>query len=767
MSIAWAKIRGDIVHRPTRSLLIAFAVLVGAAVLSAAVISNEVLSRAIPQSYASSLPPTCILTLGDQAQKALALIEGYPGVEAVEPRRVLRGRIATNDGSFASLSFTILPDVNRQTVSRVTGASAVRGVFVERSSLNVWGFAPGDVANVRLPDGSVHALSTVGVAADAAVAPGVQDRIVYLYATPDSLASLGPIAEFDELRLRLASDADLPAHLDRLAAAGIVPERVERAFQRHPHADQMQAVLVLLAVFALAALAVATALVTNVVTVALQAEARMIGLQKALGASTRRVMVTVLGWVAAIALPAVLAGVAIGAFAARSFTGFAIHELNLVNASQNPSVVTLALITFAALGVPLLGTCIAAMRAAKVLPLDAMLPDRQLDSAKVTHSRSRSIVHAYALRNLRQKPIKVALMLFALSAGGAALVTAGTVYRSLSIAVDRIFDYRHDDLDIRLLRPVPESQLLAALDSQPGIKRAEAWGGALVSLAESDSRITSTRFGLLAPPKDTQLLTMPVAEGRWLGDESTHEIVATRSLLARSPGLGVGDKATLACGDSRVTVQIVGAIEEATEPGVFASRRVYDSLVGEPGFAGALRIKTSGNAADVARAVEEQLFKQGTVPVLLFDTGELRFATREHFAILLVLLGTIGTAALVVGGAALWSSVTVSILERRREIAVMRATGAANPVLHRMFAWQSLVLALLAVLASVLIALPASALLAAMLGQHALHIDVGLSFSWTAFMVWLMALVIVMSLATSLPLRRELRFPPARSLSYD
>ncbi len=766
MRIFIAKIRGELVHRPARGLLVASAVLVGTTILTAAVCASQVLTRAIPESYASSLPPTCVLSLGTQTETARQQLQSFEEIEAVEPRRVLRGRIATQDGGFASLSLTVLENSTAHSVSRVSFSSSSTGVFVERSSLDVWGFQPGDIANFRLPGGMQWRVKTNGWAVDGAVAPGVQDRIVYMYATPDSVRELGNLVHFDELRVRLRDRSELSSVIERLANNGIVPDRVERVLQRHPHHDQMQAVLLLLAVFAFAALAVATALIANVVSIAVRAETRLIGLQKALGATSSRVIFTVLGWLAIVSIPAGLMGVGCGSILAWYFISFASHELNLIEASlTSPSALLLILVGSVGIGLPLLGAGLAATLATRVAPLDAILPDRKIVLTR-RHSRSSStILYAYIWRHMMERPTKLALMLFALSTGGAALVTAGTVYRSLSTSVSRVFNYRHDDLDVRLLTPIPKERLLEAVATRNATELVEAWGGLLVSFVETNGTVTSTRFGLLAPPQHTQLLTLPVAEGRWLGDPSAAEIVATRNLMARVPELTVGNKITLARGDARVIATVVGAIEEATEPGVMATQQVHDALAGSPGLAGALRIKSATGA--VASEVEELLFERGIVPVFMFNTSELQRATREHFAILLILLGTVGTAALLVGSSALWSSVTVSILERRREIALMRATGATNMYIHRIFMWEGVALASMAALLSMLIALPLSRLLVEMLGQHALHIDVKMSISWTAVTIWLVALAIVISLAIVAPLFRELRNAAANSLKYE
>ena len=72
-----------------------------------------------------------------------------------------------------------------------------------------------------------------------------------------------------------------------------------------------------------------------------------------------------------------------------------------------------------------------------------------------------------------------------------------------------------------------------------------------------------------------------------------------------------------------------------------------------------------------------------------------------------------------------------------------------------LFALESSLVALFALILSLLVAVPCSAGLATILGKHALHIDVILQFSWTAFGLWLSLLGLVCALATLIPVQRE------------
>ena len=777
MSVLWAKVRADLRLRPARALLLALTVLLSSMAITGALTARGTLTKAVRASFAGALPPALIVQVDGDARLALALIEADTSVAAAELRRIVRGRVAVGPkgtGGWASFRLTLLPSMASQSVSRIEAPldADLSGALVERSGMPIWAEPPGTPLRIRLPGGIEARLPTSGVAMDGAVAPGVQDRIVYAYAGPEAAAAAGLPATFDEVHARFEDGTDAGPAIDCIVAtlreAGIEPLRIERVLQRHPHADQMQAVLALLVVFAIAALMTAAALVANAVTAALRAETRIIGVQKALGASAGRVIGEVALSTVLVAAPAALLGAVAGAAASSAFVTWAGHELNLMS-MPGPSIRLAILGAMIGMATPVAVAALVAWRAAEVPPLDAIHPERGgADATAGGTLRTGSAVWSWALRHLVGRPLRMALVLLALTLGGTALMVAANVYRSLDAAVARAFDARTDDLDLRLLAPVPAADLLRAA-TVPGVVRTEAWGGGLVSVADGGGGQTGTRFGLLAPSPGTELLDLPVAEGRWPGDPSAMEVVVGRNLLAKEPSLALGATVVLAHGPGRAAATVVGLTEEASEPGLYATPGLWDALAGRPGQAGALRL-TVGDGTHpgaVLAALEDRLFAAGAVPALAFDRAELITATTGHFAILLVLLGTVAGVALIVGGLGLASSVALSLVERTREIGLLRAIGATDAAIRRLVLGESLLIVLVAFVLASLLASPLSAMIARGIGEGMLHLGVPLRLSWTGIALWAGAALGLGLIATLLPLKQSLRLPPARALSYE
>ncbi len=96
-----------------------------------------------------------------------------------------------------------------------------------------------------------------GVVHDTAVAPSFQDRMIYAYATPATVASLGVNPEFDQVIVRMEERADMS---DAVQLAGSLrewltsldrpPLRADALRNEHPHAMLMSTMLRVLGVLA-------------------------------------------------------------------------------------------------------------------------------------------------------------------------------------------------------------------------------------------------------------------------------------------------------------------------------------------------------------------------------------------------------------------------------------------------------------------------------------------------------------------------------------
>jgi putative ABC transport system permease protein len=130
-------------------------------------------------------------------------------------------------------------------------------------------------------------------------------------------------------------------------------------------------------------------------------------------------------------------------------------------------------------------------------------------------------------------------------------------------------------------------------------------------------------------------------------------------------------------------------------------------------------------------------------------------------------LGSMGWLMLLVGGLGLASTMSLAVLERTREIGVLRAIGARHRAILTMIQVEGLTVALLSWVIAIPISIPFSVLLAQAFGRIMLRVPVHYLPDATGVLVWLALMVVVSLVACAWPAIRAMRVPTAAALAYD
>src|SRR6266566_2724535 len=171
--------------------------------------------------------------------------------------------------------------------------------------------------------------------------------------------------------------------------------------------------------------------------------------------------------------------------------------------------------------------------------------------------------------------------------------------------------------------------------------------------------------------------------------------------------------------------------------------------------------------ADVP-AVEDSVRQMGYAPFSLLD---LTRNLRRLFAILDLLLGIFGSLALAVASLGIINTLVMAILERRREIGVLKALGASDKDVRQLFFAEAGVMGLLGGAGGVALGWAIGRLIQLGTNYYLRQQQIPPENIWTV-PVWLVASAIVFSLAVSLaaglyPASRAARLDPVEALRYE
>jgi putative ABC transport system permease protein len=620
------------------------------------------------------------------------------------------------------------------------------------------------------------------------------EQTAWGYITPQTLAYLGETGGLDEVKI-IASGPREAIEGTAQRVAGWLQEQghAVREIQvpppgQHPHQGQMGAIMLMFNVFSLVALLLSGVLVGNTVAAMMARQIREIGIMKAIGAGTGQiarlyfVMMLLLGvgaWV--LAFPPTL-------FAARALAGTAASNLNLRIASTAIPWWALVVQGVAALLVPVAAATVPVLGASRTTVQRALheagtsleaFGARRFD-AWLGRRRYLNPMALLGLRNTFRKRGRLLLTLGLLAAGGAMFMSGLNFSKAWSLRLAEVNTGRKYDATIRFQRPEPIQKALAVARAVPGVTRVEAWGTATAAWSGGGTSIPVVRtypdkghgsFQVTGIPPDTSLVDFPIVSGRWFqpGDEDV--VVLNHVAASNVPGVKVGDVATIYMDGLPHTWRVVGLIRELGAPATaYIPLPTFTRLSQTPGSAQLLALNTSAPDAPtrkmILQRVEASLQDAGLGIDLSVPVSILRTAMSEHMSVLLGLILGLAGLMTVVGVLGLTATMSISVLERTRELGVMRAIGASPARVVAVILGEGLFVGALSTLLAVGLALPITALINRVVGSLAFRMPLPFVVSPSAFIVWVGLVLFFSSLATLFPALRASRLSVRDALDY-
>jgi len=364
---------------------------------------------------------------------------------------------------------------------------------------------------------------------------------------------------------------------------------------------------------------------------------------------------------------------------------------------------------------------------------------------------------ALAIRNSFRRRARLVLTLLTLSAGGLFFLAALNVRSSIINTLDHMFDMRKSDLTVSFSNPYEFERLQKAVSDTSGVTRAEGW-------CTTEASHGDLRFGIVALPPDTQLLEFDIIEGRKLTLGETDAIVINNALAGRDPKMRVGESVTLRIGSEEKAWRIVGLARESFSPTAVG----YIPLTGR---VNSLRLALDNTDPDSIGALKAELDRnleqQGVRARASSTKRESRYGFDQHMLMIYVFL--IVTSVIVggVGGLGLMTTMSLNVLERRREMGVMRALGATPRLVWLMIVAEGIVIGVLSWTFAALLAWPISKAIGNFMVQVMFRSRLDFTFEPIGLVIWLLVSIGLSGLASFLPAWKASRTTVREALAYE
>jgi putative ABC transport system permease protein len=374
-----------------------------------------------------------------------------------------------------------------------------------------------------------------------------------------------------------------------------------------------------------------------------------------------------------------------------------------------------------------------------------------------------------SVRNAFRKRQRMILTLLALATGGSVYLGARNVRASVIGSLDLLYDTQKYDFSVRLSEPASADRVEAVISRVAGVRRVQGWGSARAAVIHADAT-SGNDFTIQAPPATSPMLEPRLESGRWPTASDANALVVSRRLLDDEPSLQVGATTVVAIDGRPTEWKVIGVAETGPMHVAFASRESLAEVRGHGRITMAVVDGDDSGLAsevDLIRRVRDALDRAGLTVASSQRLEEARRVMEDHLLMVVQFLAVMGWVMVLVGGMGLASTMGLGVLERRREIGVMRAIGAGHASIMNLIQVEGLVIAILSWLIALPLSVPMSAILGEAFGRVMLPVPLTLVPEASGVWRWLAVVVVVSLVACLGPAMRAMRMTVAAALAYE
>jgi ABC-type transport system, involved in lipoprotein release, permease component len=378
-----------------------------------------------------------------------------------------------------------------------------------------------------------------------------------------------------------------------------------------------------------------------------------------------------------------------------------------------------------------------------------------------------------SVRNTFRSKGRLALTLITLTLASATFISVFNVRASLSSTVDDMMKVYKFDVWLTFDRSYRSDRIQHEALNVPGVTQTDVWLQLPARRVRPDGSESGMMYMFAPHVGESSLIRSPaIAEGRWLTPEDDNAVVVPSGLFQNEPDLGVGKEVVLKIYGKERSFKIVGAYLGSTFASIIYANYDYLSKVANRvGEADALLVTGQVHDAAVVEAQSEALEKYfehiglrvSSVTTLPNERAETEVAFDAIVALLLVMAILLA----LVGGLGLMGTMSINVLERTREIGVLRAIGAPNRGVSQVFILEGITIGLLSGLMGALLAIPMSQGLNEAVGSRMMGVALTYAYSMPGLWLWLVVVLLLSTLASFIPARNASRMTVREVLAYE
>ena len=791
-----SKIFSDLWDDKVRTTLVVASISVGVFALGMVISAYAILDTDVSHSYASINPPNIEIWTDPFDDNLVHSLEKTEGVEDVVAHRLMIVRASIGDEAPQSLQLLGMSEFNSDVnlLRPIEGTQYAKEgeVVLSEDRMHSSGYHPGDIIKVEFPDKKIRELKVVGLVTDQITSQPTPGQLVYAYVSMKTLDSFGIDYSYNHFYITVTGDGTDVDFITEVADA--VEEQVERSGRyvrkinegmlsnEHPMNDNILAIIGLLGILGVLLAVLSSSLIINTLNALMAQQLRQIGIMKLIGGRSKQILGMYLKLIVFYSVIALIFAVPLGAAAGYGLSlvistilGAVLQGFRFVPAA----IITQVVIAFA---IPLVsgylpvnsGAKTSVVRAISDLTPGATPKKKSFLSANAKWMRNFSRPVLLSIRNTFRKKGRLLLTIFTLTMAGAVFIGVFNVRASMDSLMDNLLAHFLSDVTVNFTHPYRVNEVEQALLEIPGVEALEAWGGAAGEIVDENGEVVSD-LGLSAPPYDTQLLSPEFLAGRWLLPGEEKKLVVADTIYNFYPDIEPGDTLRLELNGGRAeeweVVGIFRFVDMLGDPIGYANFDFIAQKTHLPAQASSFRIVTTEHDIESQAKIAERVDKalnELNFDVLSIQTGaELRESASIGVNVIIMFLLVMAILTAIVGSIGLMGTMSMNVLERTREIGVMRTIGAVDNVVMLSVIIEGQVIALITWVLAIVLSFPISTVLLKIIGETMMGSEMTAEFTPFGIFLWLGIVIILSIIASIMPARNAAKLTINEVLAYE
>ena len=806
----WRKVLSDLIDNKGRTLLVVLSIAVGVFAIGVIAGAYKIISDDMSVSYAANNPSNIEIRMDDFDEDFLNTIRNFDGIKEAEARRVFNIRVRPlGETQWDSVDVVAIEDFKENEVNLLVLISGKMvpledEILLERDVLEKMDIAPGETLEVQLRDNSIRTIYVAGVVQDSST--GAVDFLAppLAFIATDTLELFDQPEFFNRVFATVETGQDDDNHINIVLSA--LKEKIEkndyevgRTFRslthQHPLESTINAVLGILMALGVLIVFLSSSLIANTLSALLTQHLRHIGVMKLIGGRDNIIFKMYLVLLLSFGVLSLLIAVPLGGQGAYALAEFIANKMGFLLLGYRIVPISFLIQIAVGLLVPLIAGFVPVINGSKVTVQKAISGDMseesdeqaeggakresrmergQLKATQILADRGIRIQRPLlvSLRNTFRRRGRLMLTLFTLTMGGATFISVFNVRVTLHDYVEDVGNYFLADVTLDFDTPYRLSEIEQFARQDPRVTHVEGWAFSGADILYPDGS-TADNVSILAPPAASDLVNPLMVAGRWIQEGDEKKLTISEGIYDLYPDLEVGDYLPLKVDGKEESWEVVGIFKFIGMEGILGYAP-YEYISREQNLANrsfSYRIVTEQHDRTYQEMMAEDMdayFRDNGFHVQEATPGLSTLdSASESLDILISFLLIMALLTAVVGSMGLAGTMSMNVLERTREIGIMRAIGATDWEIIRMVLVEGLLIGMISFGLGIVLAVPFTYGLSWIVSTAIFETPIAVVFTPMGYFIWLGLVILLSVLASVIPARSAARLTIREVLAYE